>query len=131
MGNIIFGIDIAGIVAQTIAPGLLDVKITNYARGQRDPANISAGITSTPSDHICKGFWKDFLPKDIDGDLILVDDRIAVLIGDTIPRGAIPTKGSAIKIEGQRLFVERILKRDPAAAVYTFQCRDRAGADGI
>jgi hypothetical protein len=130
MGNVIFGVDIARIVAAAIGPGVLEATITNYQPGARNPANISAGIPKVAVVHECRGFWEDYEPTDIDGRLILVNDRKAVLIGDTIPEGAIPGPGSAIMIEGQTLFVHRLESRDPAAAAFVFQCRDRAGPDG-
>ena len=55
-------------------------------------------------------------------------DRRAVLIGDTIPAGGHPEVDDAITIEGQTLYMVKLESRDPAAAVYVYQCRDRGPA---
>lgn len=130
MGNILFGVDIAALIADNIGPGVLDVAISKKASGARDPANPANGIPQTPSPFACKGFWEDFAPADIDGSNILLNDRKAVLIGDTIPADGIPQKQDEITIEGRTLAVHRLILRDPAAAVYIFHCRDRKGPDG-
>lgn len=130
MGNELFGIDIAGIVAEEIGPGLLDVVFTNYQLGNRTAGDLSAGRAKTPTSYSCKGFWESYPTRLIDGEIILQTDRRAVLIGDTMPAGVIPKEGTQITIEGKTLAVVRLESRDPAAAVYVFQCRDRRGPDG-
>ena len=130
MGNILFGVDISGLIAQNIGPGVLPCTITKKAYAIRDPANPTKGQPATPTAHKCRGFWEDFAPADIDGTNILLNDRKAVLIGDTIPAGAIPEKQDDLTIEGKTLAVHRLILRDPAAAVYIYHCRDRKGPNG-
>lgn len=130
MGNPLFGIDIAGIVAENIGPGVHEVTLAiKPASGTRDPANLSAGIDRTPEIKTCRGFWEDFTPGQI-GDQVLATDRKAVLIGDTVPAGVTLKKGDEITIEGQTLMFWRWHSRDPAGAVLTAQCRDQRGPDG-
>ncbi len=131
MGNILFGVDIAGLIADNIGPAVLDVTITKKTDAARDPANPTKGRPATPATYPCKGFWEDFAPTDIDGTNILLNDRKALLIGDTIPAGGIPQKQDEISIEGQTLVVHRLISRDPAAATYLYHCRDRKGPDGL
>ena len=130
MGNPLFGVDIAGIIADKVAPGLLDAVITKQRRAARDPNNPTQGRPATPAAFNCKGFWEDFAPADVDGTNIMLNDRKALLIGDTIPDGGIPQKQDSITIEGQTLVVHRLISRDPAAAAYIYHCRDRKGPDG-
>ncbi len=130
MGNELFGVDIAGLIADNIGPGVLECTITKKSYAPRDAANPTKGKTATPATHSCRGFWEDYAPADIDGTNILLNDRKAVLIGDTIPDGAIPQKQDEITIEGKTLVVHRLQLRDPAAAVYIYQCRDRKGQNG-
>lgn len=130
MGNILFGVDISGLIADNIGPGVLGCTITKKSYAVRDPLNPTKGKPATPAAFPCRGFWEDFAPADIDGTNILLNDRKAVLIGDTIPAGAIPQKQDEITIEGKTLVVHRLILRDPAAAVYIFHCRDRKGPDG-
>ncbi len=96
----------------------------------RDPADPTAGKAASPTEFKCRGIWEDYKPSEVDGTNILLNDRKALLIGDTIPTGGIPEKQDSISIEGQTLFVRRLEKRDPAAATFLYQCTDRKGPDG-
>lgn len=129
MGNDLFGIDIAGIVFDNFDGQLFDVLIERYARGEREANNLTGGRAVTPSTFAAQGFWEDFTstPPGVE---IELNDRKAVLIGDSIESGGIPERLDAITIEGQTLYVERQLSRDPAAATYVFHCKDRRGPDG-
>lgn len=132
MGNELFGVDIAGIVADTLGEGLLDVVVTRYAEGARDANNLTGGRPKTPTTvEGIKGFWDDFTGTPPPGIELEVGDRKAVLIGDTIPAGGQPLKNDAITIEGVTLYMVQLASRDPAAAVYVYQCRDRRGPDGV
>ena len=131
MGNRLFGVDIAGIVAAKIGPGVLAATITRRAStGARQAGNLTGGLVKAgPQSWLCRGFWEDFTgtPPGIELEL---NDRKAVLIGNTIPRDALPLqKNDEITIEGLTLFVVKQLSRDPAAAVFTLLCRDRASAN--
>ncbi len=130
MGNALFGIDIAGIVADAIGPQLLDVTLTIITLGARDPQNLTAGPQRSADEHSCKGFWEDYSSTQVGGE-ILATDRKAVLIGDTIPAGVELKKGDQIEIEGQTLMFWRWQSRDPAGAVLVAHCRDQRGPDGV
>lgn len=131
MGNELFGVDIAGIVADSLGDSLLDVTVTRQTQGLRTPGNLTGPALGEPLtfDGI-KGFWEDFTGTPPPGVMVEVGDRKAVLIGDTIPSGGTPRRGDAITIEGVTQYVVALVSRDPAAAVYVFQCRDRRGSDG-
>lgn len=130
MGNELFGVDIAGIIAENTAGQLLAVTVTRYTRGDRNPANLTAGQPKTPATVTgITGFWEDFTGTPPPGVDIELNDRKAVLIGDTIPAGGHPLRNDAITIEGETLYMVKLLSRDPAAAVYTYLCRDRV-SDG-
>jgi len=134
MGNEVFGVDIAGIIADSLGDGLFDVTITREVRGERAASNLTGGRQkSAPLSFECKGFWEDFsnTPPGIE---LEVGDRKAVLLGDTIPAAALPIlRNDLITVHEDggdiALYVERPMRRDPAAAVYEFQCRDRRGPD--
>lgn len=133
MGNELFGVDIAGIVADVIGPGVLAFRITREAStGARQPGNLTGGMVKAPPvSWDCRGFWEDFTGLPPPGVEIELNDRKAVLIGDTIPPAALPLQlNDAISGEGQTLYLVKVLSRDPAAAAYTLQCRDRRGNDG-
>lgn len=131
MGNELFGVDIAGIIADATGGQLLDVTVTRYADGARQPGNLTGGKTRTSTTFTgISGFWEDFTGDPPPGVEIELGDRKAVLIGDTIPAGGVPERNDAITMEGETLYAVKLLERDPAAAVYVYLCRDRQGPDG-
>lgn len=130
MGNELFGVDIAGLIAEHVAPGLLDVTITRYTRGARTAGNLTGGQAKTPATVTgIKGIWEDLPKTPPAGVEFELNDRIALLIGDTIPAGGLPLRNDAIEIEGMTLYMVQLLGRDPAAATYRYLCRDRRGPD--
>jgi len=129
MGNPIMGVDIAGIIAGVFGGNLLDVTITRRTRGARDPQALTAGRAVQPVVvEGITGFWDDYTGLPPAGIELKLGDRRAVLIGDTIPAGGHPEVDDAITIEGQTLYIVKLESRDPAAAVYVYQCRDRGPA---
>lgn len=132
MGNELFGVDIAGLIADNIGPGLLDVTVTRYTRGARTAGNLTGGQAVTPATVTgIKGMWEDLPRSPPPGIEFELNDRIAFLIGDTIPAGGLPLRNDAIEIEGMTLYMVQLLGRDPAAATYRYLCRDRLGEDGV
>lgn len=133
-GNELFGVDIAGIIDESLSEGLLAVTITRPAEGDRESGNLTGGRTRAPEPvDTVRGFWEDIttqfsVPPGVE---VEADDRIAVLIGDTIPEGWVPRRNWAITIDELTLFVEHLISVDPAKAVYKFLCRDRSGPDRV
>lgn len=132
MGAELFGVDIAGIIADNMAGQLFAVTVTRYTEGERDADNLTGGKPQTPATVTgIDGFWEDFTRDPPAGVELELGDRKAVLIGDSIPAGGHPLKNDAITIEGETLFMVQLISRDPASAVYVYQCRDRRGPDGV
>ncbi|APZ81861.1 hypothetical protein vBEliSR6L_96 [Erythrobacter phage vB_EliS_R6L] len=132
MGQELFGVDIAGLIADNIGPGLLDVTITRYTPGAREAGNLTGGRAKAPATVTgIKGIWEDLPSMPPAGVEFELNDRIALLIGDTIPAGGLPLRNDAIEIEGLTLYMVQLMKRDPAAATYRYLCRDRRGPDGV
>lgn len=128
MGSELFGVDIAGIVADAMGGQLFDVTVTRYTEGERDPDNLTGGKPKTPAAVVgISGFWEDFTRDPPPGIEVELGDRKAVLIGDTIPAGGHPLRNDAITIEGETLYMVQLVSRDPASAVFVYQCRDRIG----
>lgn len=126
MGHELFGVDIAGIIAEETQGQLHEVTVTRYTRGARDPNNLTGGRPKTPATVTgITGFWEDFTGTPPPGVELELNDRKAVLIGDTIPAGGHPKRNDAITIEGETQYMVKLLSRDPAAAVYVYLCRDR------
>lgn len=118
----LFGIDIAGIVAKEIGPGLRDVTIHRETWSARDPSNPGAGLGITEDAITCKGVLSFFDIKDMMGTLVQEDDRLVIVIVGTMSTVVEPVPGWAVTIEGVRYDIVRV-RRDPAAATYSLQVR--------
>lgn len=130
-GNELFGIDIAGIIADATSDGLLPVTVTKQVAAARDPDNLTGGPVRAPATFGgIKGIWEDVPRLPPPGVEIRLNDRVALLIGGTIPAGGLPDRNDAITIAGLTLYVVQLLAQDPANAHYRFLCRDRRGPDG-
>lgn len=131
MGNPLFGVDIASLVAQHVGSGLLDVVVTRYTAASRDPDNLTAGTSLNPTTvRGIKGVWEDVPRSPPAGVEVELNDRVALLIGDTIPAGGRPLRNDAITIAGETLYCVQLIERDPADAAFRYLCRDRRGPDG-
>lgn len=132
MGTELFGVDIAGIIADKVGPGLPPVTITRFTKGERAAGDLTGGRAKVPVIITgARGIWEDLPSTPPPGVAFELNDRIALLIGDTIPAGGHPLRNDAIEIEGLTLFMVQLLKQDPASATYRYLCRDRAGEDGV
>ena len=122
MGNKLFGVNISGLVAKFIGPGVLNAILTKVIPGERDPDELTGGTNPTTQVHSCRGFIDSKRLRNIDDTLSQDGMEFIVLIGDTIAGGTVaPETGDLITIEGNTYRIERI-GRDPAAAVYECAC---------
>ncbi len=121
MGNELFGVDIAGIVAREVGPGLLDAVLTRKTPGTRTPGNLTGGTNPVSTAHTAKGIKSPLTSLRPDS---IVEDAMAVvlLIGDTISPAAVPAEQDLISIEGTSYTIVQVA-RDPAAATYTCQVK--------
>lgn len=132
MGTELFGVDIAGILADQLGPGLPLVALSEPVSGARTPGNLTAGRQALPpKSYTARGLWEDFKGPAPAGVTVLTGDRKALILGDTIDPPAVPGPGWSVTIEGVTLWIVQALTRDPAAAHYVYQCRDRAGPDKV
>jgi hypothetical protein len=120
----LFGLDIAGIVADAIdqAGGLLDVTLTKKTPGTRDPNDLTAGTHPTSTPYACEGVVSDYAARLIDSTLVATGDRRVVILGATLPPDIVPAPGDQVTIESLTYDVVRVT-RDPAAASYELQVR--------
>lgn len=117
----LFGIDIAGIIAQEIGPGVLDATLIVVTPGTRS-TNSTAGTNPTTVSISGKGFIEDYEDNQIDGTLVKKGDRRITLIANTFAGLPVPKSNDKIEIENATYTIQRV-KRDPAAATYTCQSR--------
>ena len=115
----LFGIDIAGIVNQSIAQagGVLDATLIKVDKGSRTSGSITAGRQESQRPFACKGFIDDRELTRRESTLVQKTGRIVSLLGASLPEGIEPDTDDQVTIEGQTYEV-LALKRDPAAAVY-------------
>lgn len=119
----IFGEDIAGIINEELGDLVFDVTLTKVTPGTRG-ADETAGTNPTESSSTCKGFVDEYKDREINGTTVLVGDRKIVILGDSLPSGTVPKPGDKITAESvTRTIVKGGVKRDPAGATYTCQCR--------
>jgi hypothetical protein len=118
----LFGIDIAGIVAKEIGPGLVAATIHRQTWGDRDSADLGAGLSITEDDITCKGVLTFYDIKEIDGTLVEENDRLVIIIVGTMSEEVEPHPTWGITIEDRRYTVISV-RRDPAAATYSLQVR--------
>lgn len=135
MGNVIFGVDIAGIIADALGDAVLEVTIARDVRGPRQAGNLTGGRASVSVTFDCMGFWEDISPGGVrPGIEVEATDRKLVLIGDTVPVGGFPLRNDLCTVHEEAgdvsLYCVQQLSRDPAAAVFQYLCRDRRGPDG-
>ena len=125
MGNKLFGVDIAGLVHEHISLGVLPAILRTYSTQPAQGSTLLSPPNKEPTNNDCRGFVETF-EQDIDevnGEPVQEDDRMIVLIGDSLPAGIIPKKNDEIDIEGLTFKVLSIADRDPAAATYTLHAR--------
>lgn len=117
----LFGVDLKAILNQTVAPGLKPATLERISRGDRG-ADLTAGRQRTSKAQPCRGIWEDYANSDIDGKMVLVGDRRALLMMLDAP----PKPEDRVTIDGITLTVQRLEKTDPVGATFVVQCRDRA-----
>jgi hypothetical protein len=126
MGNKLFGVDIAKLIKQHVAPGLLDATLHSKSQGSRTPGDLLAGPTVTTTPYVCKGFIDTQKVRFSDGTVVRAGSKVVVLIGDTINNGdTAPQPGDEITIEGTKYIIpeDGKIDRDPAAAQYECEVR--------
>lgn len=117
----LFGLDIAGLVASSLGGHLLPATLTVVTAGARG-SDPTAGTNPTQVSHACRGVLEDYATRTIDGTMVRVGDRRALLLGGTLPAGVVPKPGDTVTIEGATFNVVRV-ERDPAGAAYVCQLR--------
>ena len=130
MGNKLFGVDIAGLINTHVGPGVLAAVLRTFSSAPADGGTILSAPVLTPTNNDCRGFVETFEQdiEEVNGEAIQEDDRMIVLIGDSLPAGVIPAKGNEIDIQDvdsldKTFKVLSIVERDPAAATYTIHAR--------
>lgn len=126
MGNKLFGVNISGIIAKAIGPGVLAATLIKVTPGTRTTGSLGSGTNPTEVSYTCRGFIDTQAQRNVDGTLAADGTKRIVLIGDTISGGTVaPALGDKITIEGAtyRIPEDGKIDRDPAAATYSCKVR--------
>jgi hypothetical protein len=122
MGNIIYGVDIAGIIAREIGANCLDATLIVVTNGTRTPGDPTAGVNPTEQNYPCKALLEDYDTTVIKETNVQKGDRLAIIFGDTIESNQVPKINDKFTIESKTYFIKDV-KRDSAAATYECQIR--------
>jgi hypothetical protein len=117
------GVDMSGLVAKHIGARLGAVTLVKLSTGARAPGSYTSGPAITRTSYIGKGFVEDYADNRIDGTLIKQGDRKIMLITDTFTPGIIPSINDEIIVGSETYKIVGAVKRDPATASYSCQCR--------
>lgn len=118
----LFNIDIAGIVAQEIGPGLLPATLIQVRNTARTPGSLTGGTNPSESSIGGRGVITDYNDSQVNGTLIKKGDRQVLLIANTFPGKPVPLPDDKVTIENLTYNIVAV-KRDPAAATYRCQVR--------
>jgi hypothetical protein len=122
----LFGIDIAGIVNQSMGTGLLPCTLIKVVDQVRDPNNMTAGTTPIYNNYSARGFIEDYKDYQVNGTTVRTGDRMVSILGASISGSKIPEADDKVTIEGDTYNIVRVM-RDPAGAMYSCQARGNGG----
>lgn len=122
----LFGLDIAGILATSIASAgnLRSGTLSKLVRGQRDPSNLTAEVTSTESTFTFQGFLESGQRR-VSGSRTTVSGDFISILGASVTPTATPAVNDDVTIDGERFELIELIERDPAAALYVFRVREK------
>jgi len=122
VGNRLFGVDISGIIKQSMAAGLLPLTLIKEIPGARGAA-LTDGQAISEKKYPCRGFIDEYKLSQIDGTTVQRGDKKILIIGDTLPAGVVPQANDRIIAEGATYVIPGVPERDPAIATYVCQAR--------
>lgn len=119
----LFGIDIAGLIADAMGDDLIPGTLTKVTPGTRDPAALAGGTRPSSRSYQFSGIVEDYRDSQIDGTNIVRGDRRVLILAGTLQRGIRPEGSDKVKIEGVEYYIVGVPARDPATATYSCQVR--------
>jgi hypothetical protein len=125
MAKKLFGIDIAGIVADSL-PGMFSGVLTQKTPGTRTPGNLGGGTNPTSTSYAFKGFASTFDMEQKDA-LVRGASHTILIIAKTLQGGTIEPRpqDTIVLTDDPQLgsktctIVENGVERDPASATWT------------
>lgn len=120
MSNVLFGLNIAQIVNDSIAGagGVLTGTLIKVTTGTRTPGNLAGGTNNTETPYSFQGFIDNRSEVRRNGSLVSQGGQFVSILGASLPAGIEPETNDVIEIENTRFEVIGVPERDPAAALY-------------
>lgn len=117
----IFGVDIASIISETLDGQLYEVTLTRKNRGSYDP--ITDSYVNGGNDFVfhTDGIVENYSDETIARGMVMINDRKVLMTAKKL--GTTPKVGDTLTIEGVLYGVIGIPERDPATATWTVQAR--------
>jgi len=115
----LFGLDIAGLVAENFAGQLLPVTLTRKTPGEYDPIAGDNWIDGTTETYTSEGIVSEYADELKATGLVHEKHRKILIIAK--PLGTAPRAGDKVTIEGVSYTVTGVPSRDPAGATWTIK----------
>lgn len=116
----LFGLDIAGIIAQNMGRGLRPGVLTSFTPGTRTTGSLGGGNNPTSTTHTFRGF-KDTTSVLRPGTLVENASAVITILGGTISPAVKPDEGDTIVLDDESFVIVGPVVADPAEA--TFICQ--------
>lgn len=118
MANL-FGINVAGLVASSIARagGVHTGTLSRKTAGVRTPGSLAKGTNPTTVTYTFKGF-REVSEDRRSGSTVSATGSVVTILGATLP--VVPLVGDVVTIDGATLTLTELKERDPAGASYLF-----------
>lgn len=113
----LFGIDIAGEIADQFSGQLLAGTLTKTTPGTRG-VDSTSGTNPTTTVHTFEGFVENKTDKRREGQLSTGGGMFVTLLGGSILPSAEPEANDSVTIDGVTYEIVEIAERDPASAVF-------------
>ena len=121
----LFGIDIAKLVNSEIkkAGGVRPLTLTKTTPGARTPGDLSAGNNPTTTTHTGAGFVELASARRTGQVGAAVSGETISILGASVLPAAEPTVNDTVTLDGSTYLLIKLVSRDPASALYSFEAQ--------
>ncbi len=116
----LFGVDFAKELNDALGGEMLSLTLGVIKYAGRTTS--SGGRTSTTTNRTGRGMLGGFKVDQMEGSLVRKDDRMVLIMADSLQSSAVPEPGNTIKNEGSTYNIIRVW-RDPDGAIYNCHVR--------
>lgn len=119
----LFGLDVAKLVADNVAAagGVRTVSLQKRTPGTRTGGSLTGGTNPTGAALPCRGFV-EIKEKRVEGTLVGQPMAVVSILGATVSGGSVaPEVSDVATVDGVAYELVRMLKVDPAGALYQFE----------